>query len=54
MFFCPRASFSRLSQQLHYRLMLQRRQCPLSGLVMQFLQPGLQLRIQFYPAVQLR
>nr|DAO48360.1 MAG TPA: hypothetical protein [Caudoviricetes sp.] len=48
-----RWSLPRLSQALYYRLVLQRRQCPLPGLVVQFLQPGLQLRVQLYPAVQL-
>lgn len=52
--FCPeRTLFSRLSQTLYYRLMLQRRQRPLPGLVMQFFESCLQFGIQFYPTVQL-
>ena len=49
-----RWSFPRFPQALHYRLMLQGRQRPLPGLVVQLFEPGLQFSVQLYPAVQLR
>ena len=44
---------SRFPQALRYRLVLQRRQCALSGFVVQLFQPFLQFGVQLYPSVQL-